>query len=75
MDSRHWELDLWDKVLDKAIEAELKAGLQLATSIQEMDARCCKSRRPNKKEKTFRSYKEEKIKLAASQPTTPAGIN
>ena len=40
MDSRHRELDSWDEVLDKAIEAESKAALQLATSIREMDAHC-----------------------------------
>ena len=33
IDSWHQELDSWNKVLDKAIKAESKATLQLATSI------------------------------------------
>lgn len=73
MDSRHRELDSWDEVLDKAIEAESKAALQSATSIREMDARCWKGRRPDKE--TSKPQKEEKTKPADNQPTTSAGNN
>ena len=70
IDSWHWELDLWDEMLDKAIEAESKAALQSSTIIQEMDACCWKERRPDKKEETSKFYKEEKPKPADNQPTT-----
>ena len=62
-------------MLNKAIEAKSKAAFQLATSIQEIDACCWKGQRPNKKEETSRSYKEEKPKQADNQPTTLVEIN
>ena len=42
MDSRHCELDYWDKVLNKTIKAKSKVVFQSSTSIQEMDACCWK---------------------------------
>ena len=70
MNSWYQKLNFWDKLLDKAIEAKSKFALQSLTSIQEMNAYCWKSRRPDKKEKTSKSHKKEKAKPADSQPTT-----
>ena len=60
---------------DKIIKAKSKAAFQSFTNIWEMNARCWKSQRPNKKETTFKPHKEKKAKLADSQPTTLIGTN
>lgn len=73
MDSRHQELDFWDKMLNKTIEAESKAALQSPTSICKRDAHCWKGKRPDKKEETSKLVKEKKAKPADSQPTPSAG--
>ena len=75
IDSQHQELDFWDKVINKAIEGESKAAFHLATSIQEIDARCWKGQSFDKKEETSRSHKKKKPKQADNQPTTLAGTN
>ena len=76
MDSRHQELDSCNKVLNKAIKIESKAAFQSSTSIWEMDARCWKGRRPDKKERTFKPPKEKpKAKPVNSQPNALSGIS
>ena len=64
MDSRYRELDFWDEMLNKAIEAESKPALQSPTSIRKMDACCWKWQRPDKKEETSKFHEEEKTKPA-----------
>lgn len=49
-------------MFNKAIEAKSKAALQSFTSICKIDTHCWKSQRPNKKKKTLKPYKEEKVK-------------
>lgn len=61
-------------MLDKTVEAKSKAALQSPTSIREIVACCWKSQGPDKEEKTFKPSKEEKAKLADSQPTILSGI-
>lgn len=57
-------------MLNKAIEDESKATLQLSTSICEMDTYCWKGYKPNKKKEIFKFLKKEpKAKLFESQPT------
>ena len=76
MDNRNRELDSWDEVLEKAIEAEAKASLQPASSVREMDSRCYRGRRPVKKDETSapskfsRDDNREKAKPADTQPSS-----
>lgn len=61
-------------MLDKTIEVKFKIASQSLTIIQEMYACCWKGWRPNKKEKTSKSYKKEKIKSDDSQLIISAKI-
>ena len=40
LDARGRELDSWDEVVEKAVDAEAKASLQLYSKIREMDFKC-----------------------------------
>lgn len=80
MDCRNRELDFWDEVLEKPIEAESKASLQPPTGTQEMDARCLRGRRPPKKDEITSSSKflssmkdprGEESKARTPEPTAP----
>ena len=53
-------------MLNKTIETKFKAAFQSSTSIWEKNAHCWKSRKPNKKEETFKFHKEKKTKSADS---------
>lgn len=66
IDSQHWELNFWDKILDKAIEAKSKASLLSSTSIRKIDACYWKGQRPYKNKENSKFYKEEKAKPAGS---------
>ena len=46
MEQRRKELDDWDKILEKAINAEAKANLQPPSMLREMDQRCQRGNRP-----------------------------
>ena len=46
MEQRGRELDSWDQMVEKAIDAEAKASLQPASFIREMDQRCPRGNRP-----------------------------
>ena len=46
MEQRGWELDSWEQLIEKAIEAEAKAGLQPSFILREMDQRCPRGNRP-----------------------------
>ena len=61
LDVRDWDLDSWDEVVDKTIDAEAKANLQAPSKTKEMDSRCSRVQRPTKKEdKDSRDYKKNK---------------
>ena len=68
MDIRDRELDSWDEVVDKTVDAEVKASLQAPSGTREMDSRCPRGQRPTKKEdKNSRDY--EKNKSSQNLPT------
>lgn len=46
MEQRGRELDSWEQLIEKAIEAEAKAGLQHSFIFQEMDQHCPRGNRP-----------------------------
>lgn len=45
MEQRGRELDSWDELVEKAIDAEAKASLQPPSFIREMDQRCPRGNR------------------------------
>ena len=68
LDVRDRELDSWDEVVDKTVDAEAKASLQAPSGTREMDSRCPRGQRPTKKEdKDSRDY--EKNKSSQNPPT------
>ena len=46
MEQRRWELDSWEQLIEKAIEAEAKAGLQPSFILRKMDQLCPRGNRP-----------------------------
>ena len=63
-------------MLNKAVNAKSKTILQSPTSIRKIDAYCWKGQRPDKKEKTFKPYKNKKssqliVSLIPRQKQTP----
>ena len=68
LDVRDQELDSWNEVVDKTVDAEAKASLQAPSGTREMDSRCPQGQRPTKKEdKDSRDY--EKNKSSQNPPT------
>ena len=68
LDVRDRDLDSWDEVVDKTVDAEAKASLQAPSGTREMDSRCPRGQRPTKKEdKDSRDY--EKNKSSQNPPT------
>ena len=68
LDVRDRDLDSWDEVVDKTVDAEAKASLQAPSGTREMDSRCPQGQRPTKKEdKDSRDY--EKNKSSQNPPT------
>ena len=68
MDVRDRELDSWDKVVDKIVNAKAKASLQAPSGTKEIDTQCPQGQRPTKKEdKDSRDY--EKNKSSQNPPT------
>ena len=48
LDARGRDLDSWDEVVEKAVDAEAKASLQLYSRTREMDSKCPRGERPVK---------------------------
>ena len=46
VDNRGQNLNTWEKVVEKVVNAEVKAGLQSHSMIREIDSRCLKGHRP-----------------------------
>ena len=61
MDVRDRELDSWDEVVDKTVNAEAKASLQAPSGTREIDSRYPRGQQPTKKkDKDSRDYKKNK---------------
>ena len=48
LDTRGRELDSWDEVVEKIVDAEAKASLQLYSRTREMNSKCPRNERPVK---------------------------
>ena len=61
LDVRDRDLDSWDEVVDKTVDAEAKASLQAPSGTREMDSQYLRGQRPTKKDdKSFRDFKKNK---------------
>lgn len=47
---RGWELDIWEEAIEKAVNVELEALLQLSFSTHKMNSRSSRGNKPIKKE-------------------------
>ena len=50
LDIRGRELDFWKEAIEKVVNVEVKAMLQLSSSIRNINSRCPQKNRPVKKE-------------------------
>ena len=61
LDVRDRDLDSWDEVVDKTVDAEAKASFQAPSGTREMDSQCPQGQRPTKKDdKDFRDFEKNK---------------
>ena len=61
LDVRDRDLNFWDEVVDKTIDAKAKANLQALSETREIDSRCLWGQQPTKKDdKDSRDYKKNK---------------
>lgn len=51
LDNQKQDLDLWDKVVERAINVKVKASFQLPSRIIEIDFKCPKGYKSTKQEK------------------------
>ncbi len=82
MDNRGRDLDVWDKVIEKAIDIEAKASLQPLSRTRKIDSKCLKSYKLSvKKDKKHDANRENRdedkdnakshnLSSANSQPQT-----
>ena len=62
LDIRDRDLDSWDEVVDKTIDAEAKASFQALFGIREMNSQCLQGQQPTKKDdKDSKDYKKNKF--------------
>ncbi len=52
------DLDVWDKVVEKAVDAKAKASLQPPSETREIDSRCPKRYRPSVKKNKDDNYRD-----------------
>ena len=48
LNARDRDLDSWDEVVEKVVDAEAKASLQLHFKTREIDSKCSQGERPSK---------------------------
>ena len=61
LDLRDRDLDSWDKVVDKIVDAETKASLQASFGTRKMDSQCPRGQHLTKKDgKNFRDFEKNK---------------
>ena len=62
LDIRNWDLDFWDEVVDKTVNAKAKASLQAPSETREMDSWCPQGQQSTKKDdKDSKDYKKNKF--------------
>lgn len=49
MDNLGYDLNLWEKIVEKVVDIEVKTSLQQFFEIKEIDSNCLKGYRPIKK--------------------------
>ena len=57
-DERGWDLDIWEEVIKKAINAEAKTACQPQSLMREMDNRCCQGHHPVKFDELTKKSKD-----------------
>ena len=61
LDARDRNLDPWDKVVNKTVDAEAKVSLQALFVTREMDSQYRQGQQPTKKDdKNFKDFKKNK---------------
>ncbi len=80
MDQRGRELDSWDELVEKGIDAEAKASLQPQSILREMDQRCPRDNRPAltavaKSQASTRDPRDEPIEKPQVQAPKPANFS
>ena len=61
LDIRDRNLNSWDEVVDKTIDAKAKASLQAPSKIREMDSQYSQGQQPTKKDnKNSRNFEKNK---------------
>ena len=61
LDVRDRDLDSWDEIVDKTVDAEAKESLQALSWTREIDSRCSQGQQPTKKDdKDSRDFKKNK---------------
>ena len=62
LDVKDRDLDSWNKIVDKTVDAEVKGSLQALSGTKEIDSQCLWGQRPTKKDnKDSRNYKKNKF--------------
>ena len=62
VDNRRLNLDAWEEMVEKVVNAKTKAGLQLHSMIREIDSRCPKKHRSlvkKDKDNTYQEHRDE----------------
>ena len=73
LDARGRDLDSWDEVVEKAVDAEAKASLQLPSRTREIDFRCPRDERPSKtNDKPSRDSEDSEAKKEDKFSHTPS---
>ncbi len=64
LDNQGQNLDAWDEVIEKTVNTEAKAGLQLSSGTKEIDSRCPKGYRPSVKKDKDDTYWEQRNEVS-----------
>ncbi len=78
MDNRGRDLDAWEEVVEKAVNAEAKASLQPPSGTREIDSRCPKGFRPSvkkDKDEANREHRDRDKDKDKAKPHNPSSAN
>ena len=74
LDVRDRDLNSWDEVIDKTVDAKAKASLQALSGTKEIDSWCPQGQRPTKKDdKDSRDYEKNKSSQNPPANTSSSG--
>ena len=64
MNNQRQDIDVWKKVVEKAVDAKAKTGFQPHSIIREIDSRCPKEYRPSVKKNKNDAYRKHRDKVS-----------